>query len=192
MMRLLSLPAGFFRQYSAGELKSRAMSVNSLCSILMGMVLSTGLTSLSSLLYVTQIFNFAPMLVIPSLIIIIVTVAFSILTAVTRIRISKRQMEFSAKESGMSYSLISGVQKIKLAGAEKRVFAKWLDLFADEAAMQYNPPTFIKINSVISTAITLVSNIVLYNLAVQSGITPSGYYAFTAAYGMMAGAFMSL
>ena len=192
MMRLLSLPAGFFRQYSAGELKSRAMSVNSLCSILMGMVLSTGLTSLSSLLYVTQIFQFAPALVIPSLIIILVTVGFTVFSSLARIRISKQQMEYSAKESGMSYSIISGVQKIKLSGAEKRVFAKWLNLYADEANLQYNPPTFLKINSVISSGIGLISTIVLYDLAVRTGIAPSGYFAFTAAYGMMLGAFMSL
>ncbi len=192
MMRLLSLPAGFFRRYSPGELKSRAMSVNQLCSILMGMVLSTGLTSLTSLLYMSQIFNFAPALVVPSLAIILATVGFSIMSALARMRISKRQMEFSAKESGMSYSLISGIQKIKLSGSEKRVFAKWLNLYADEAAMQYNPPAFIKVNSVISTGITLFSNIILYDLAVRTGISPSGYLAFTAAYGMMLGAFMSL
>jgi len=192
MMRLLSLPAGFFRRYSPGELKSRAMSVNQLCSILMGMVLSTGLTSLTSLLYMNQIFNFAPVLVVPSLAIILVTVGFAIMSALARMRISKRQMEFSAKESGMSYSLISGIQKIKLSGSEKRVFAKWLNLYADEAAMQYNPPAFIKVNSVISTGITLFSNIILYDLAVRTGISPSGYLAFTAAYGMMLGAFMSL
>lgn len=192
MMRLLSLPAGFFRQYSPGELKSRAMSVNSLCTILLGMVLNTGLTSLSSLLYVTQIFRFAPTLVIPSLIIITVTVGFSILSSLTRIRISKRQMENNAMESGLSYSIISGVQKIKLAGAEKRVFAKWLDRYADEAAMQYNPPIFIKVNSVISTAINLMSSIVLYALAVETQISPSEYYAFTSAYGMMMGSFTGL
>ena len=192
MMRLLSLPAGFFRRYSAGELKSRAMSVNQLCSILLGMVLSTGLTSLSSMLYITQIFNFAPALVVPSLVIILVTVGFSFVSSFTRIRISKRQMELDAGESGMSYSIISGVQKIRLAGAEKRVFARWLNLYADGAATQYNPPGFIKVNSVISTGITLISNIVLYDLAVKTGLSPSGYYAFTAAYSMMLGAFMSL
>ena len=192
MMRLLSLPAGFFRKYSPGELKSRAMSVNQLCSILLGMLLGTGLTSLSSLLYVTQIFSFAPALVVPSLLIVMVTVGYSVVSSLARIRVSKRQMECDAKESGMSYGIISGVQKIKLAGAEKRAFAKWLDLYADQAAIQYNPPTFLKLNSVISTGIGLFSNIVLYELAMKTGISPSGYYAFTAAYGMMLGAFMSL
>ena len=192
MMRLMSLPAGFFRKYSPGELKSRAMSVNQLCSMLMNMVMSTGLTSITSLLYVGQIFRFAPALVIPSLLIVLVTVVFSIVSTLTQIRINRKHMEYSAKESGMSYSLITGVQKIKLSGAEKRVFAKWLDLYAEGAELTYNPPMFIKINGVISTGISLVSNIVLYYLAVQSGIGQSSYFAFSASYGMLMGAFMSL
>ena len=192
MMRLMSLPAGFFRKYSPGELKSRAMSVNQLCSMLMNMVMSTGLTSITSLLYVGQIFRFAPALVIPSLLIVLVTVVFSIVSTLTQIRINRKHMEHSAKESGMSYSLITGVQKIKLSGAEKRVFAKWLDMYAEGAELTYNPPMFIKINGVISTAISLVSNIVLYYLAVQSGIGQSSYFAFTASYGMLMGAFMSI
>ena len=51
---------------------------------------------------------------------------------------------------------------------------------------------FIKINSVISAAISLFSNIIMYYMAVQSNVDVSSYYAFTATYGMLMGAFMSL
>ena len=117
---------------------------------------------------------------------------FSAITTLMQIGINRRAMEISARESGLPYSLISGIQKIKLAGAEKRVFAKWLNLYAEGAELQYNPPMFIKINGVISTAISLISTIVLYYLAVTSGIDQSSYFAFTAAYGMLMGAFMSV
>ena len=70
MMRILSLPVSFFRRYSSGELSSRAGSVNSLCSMMLNNILSIGLSSLLSLLYVAQIFSFAPALVWPSLLII--------------------------------------------------------------------------------------------------------------------------
>lgn len=192
MMRVMSLPANFFRKYSAGELTSRSQSVNQLCSLILGMVVSTGLTSLTSLLYITQIFSFAPALVVPSIVIILTTVVFTTLSSVVQIRISKRQMELGAKESGITYSMISGVQKIKLSGAEKRFFARWLGIYSDSAELTYAPPTFIKINGVITTAISLISNIVLYYLAVKSGIDQSNYFAFTAAYGGVMGAFSSL
>ena len=192
MMRVLSLPANFFRKYSSGELTSRSQSVNQLCSLILGMILGSGLTSLMSLLYITQIFSFAPTLVIPSLIIILVTVGFSVISSVVQIGISKKQMEHSAKESGMTFAMISGVQKIKLSGAEKRFFARWLNLYSEGAELVYAPPMFIRINGVITTAIGLFANIVLYFLAIESGIDQSNYFAFTAAYGAVMGAFTSL
>lgn len=192
MMRLMSLPASFFRQYSAGELTSRSSSVNQLCTLILGMFVGTGITSLTSLLYITQIFRFAPVLVVPSLLIILITVAFSAVSSIVQLKISKQQMELGAKESGLTYALISGIQKIKLAGAEKRFFARWLNMYSDSAELIYAPPTFIKINDVITTAITLISNIVLYFLAVSSGVTQSDYFAFNVAFGAVTGAFSSL
>ena len=185
MMRLMSLPASFFRQYSPGELKSRSMSVNQLCSMLMSMVMTTGLTSLTSLLYVTQIFRFAPKLVIPSLLIVLVTVGFSVVTTLVQIGINRKRMEHAARESGMSYSLISGIQKIKLSGAEKRSFAKWLNLYAEGAELTYNTPMFLRANAAISTGISLISTIILCYLAVKSGdetIYPDGYFWWTEQY----------
>ena len=192
MIRLLSLPAGFFRQYSPGELKSRVMSLSSMFAVLLGLVMTTGISSVSSLLYVTQIFKYARALVIPSLAVILITVAFSTATTLIQVRINRKQMELAAKESGMSYAMISGVQKIKLVGAEKRVFARWLNLYSKEAELLYDPPTFIKINSVITTGITLASNILLYYLSVKSGVGQSSYFAFMSAYGMVMGSFVEL
>ena len=192
MMRVMSLPANFFRKYSAGELTSRSSSVGSLCQLIMTMLVSTGLSSVASLLYITQILSFAPALVIPSLVIILITVVFSVISSIVQLKISKKQMELGAKENGITYAMISGVQKIKLAGAEKRFFARWLNLYSDSSELVYAPPTFIKINTVITTAIGLVSTIVLYFLAVESGIDQSSYFAFTAAFGAVMSAFSSL
>lgn len=107
-------------------------------------------------------------------------------------KISTRQMELSSKENGMTYSLITGIQKIKLAGAEKRAFARWGNLYAKSAKMMYNPPMFIKINSVISLAISLAGTIIMYSMSVRSGISVADYYAFNTAYGMVSGSFMAL
>ena len=192
MMRIMSLPADFFKGYGSGDLSSRAAHISSLCNMLVSAVLTTGLTSAFSLIYISQIFIYAPLLVVPAIAVILVTVAFSLISSFAQMRISKKQMELSAKESGMSYALISGIQKIKLAGAEKRAFARWGNLYAQNAKLTYNPPAFIKLNSVISLAISLIGNIVMYAAAVKSGVSVADYYAFGTAYGMVSGAFMSL
>ncbi len=192
MMRVLSLPADFFKQYSAGELSSRAQYVQSLCSMLVSTVLGTGLTSLFSLMYISQIFVYAPALVIPALVIIAVTIVFSLITTFYQMHYSKKQMELGAQESGMSYALITGVQKIKLSGAEKRAYARWSKLYSKQVELSYNPPLFLRANAAFSSIISLTGVIVMYYMSVRSGVSVADYYAFNTAYGMVSGAFMSL
>ena len=192
MIRILSLPVSFFRKYSSGELASRATSVNSLCNMMLHMFLSTGLSSLMSLLYVAQIFSFAPALVVPSLLIVLATLILSVTASLMQISITRKKMELSAKESGMSYAVMNGIQKIRLSGSEKRVFARWGRQYARSASLEYNPPAFLKLNGVFTTAISLAGTIVLYYLAVSTGVTESQYIAFNAAYGRVMGAFTAL
>ncbi len=192
MMRVMSLPADFFKQYSSGELSNRVSQVNVLCKMLASTVLTTGLTSVFSLIYISQIFVYAPTLVVPALIIIIVTVVFSLVSSFVQMKLSERRMELAGKENGMTYALFTGIQKIKLAGAEKRAFARWGNLYAESARLEYSPPVFIELNSVISLAISLAGTIVMYNMSVRAGISVADYYAFNTAYGMVSGAFTAL
>ena len=192
MARVLSLPPNFFKNYSSGEITSRAQSVNSLCTSLVQTFLSTGLTSLFSLLYITQVFVYAKELVVPALCVTIATLVFSVVSSLVQMKISEKQMELSGKMSGLTYQIITGVQKIKLSGSEKRVFARWLNHYSEEAKLTYNPPKFLLFNGVISTAISLVGTIVMYFFAVQSNVSVADYTAFNSAYGMLSGALMSV
>ena len=192
MMRILSLPATFFRDYSAGELASRSMAAKSLVELIVSNLLSLGTTAVFSLLYVVQIGQFAPALMWPAIAIIAATIAVGLATTLVQMRVTRQQMEYAAKENGKSFAMIHGVQKIKLAGAEKRAFAQWARAYTKSAELQYNPPLFLKLSSAISTAVTLAGAIVLYYLAASSGVTPSDYIAFFAAYGMVTGAFSSM
>ena len=189
MARLMSLPAPFFRRYSAGELVSRSGAVNKLCTLLLGGVFSTGVTAIISLLYINQIFSYAPALGFPALAVNLVMVAVTVLTGFLKVKEAREYMKVAAEESGVSYAILSGIQKIKLSGAEKRAFAKWAKIYASGAEIEFNPPLFLKISSAITLAVSLFGMVLLYYLAATSGVSPSAYLAFTAAYGTVTGAF---
>ena len=192
MMRVLSLPADFFKKYSAGDLATRAQYVQSICSMLVSTVLSTGLTSVFSLVYISQIFAYAPALVLPALGVILATIALSLVTTFYQMKYTKKQMELSTEERGMSYAMITGIQKIRLSGAEKRMFARWSKLYAEQLRAAYNPPLFLRANNAFGAIISLGGMILMYYLAVQSHVGVADYYAFNTAYGMVSGAFMSI
>ena len=192
MNRILSLPPAFFKNYSAGNLSQRANYVQSLCTTLFNAISMTGMTSLFSLIYIGQIFVFTPSLAVPSLLIVLTTFVLSLVTTFAQMKISGQKMGLNAQVSGMTYSTITGIQKIKLAGAEKRMFSRWARLYAQEAQLEYNPPMFLKLSGTISMAVSLVGTIVLYAIAVKNRVAVADYYAFNTAYGMVSAAFMAV
>lgn len=192
MNRIMSLPPTFFKQYTSGELSQRSSYVQSLCSTMFNTIGMTGLTSLFSLIYIGQIFVFASSLVVPSLIIMASTVVLLLLATFAQMNNTREKMQLSAKTSGITYSTITGIQKIKLAGAEKRMFSRWAREYAKEASLEYNPPFFLKISGTISLAISFSGTLILYFIAISNKVSVSDYYAFNAAYGMVSGAFMSM
>ena len=192
MARIMSLPAGFFKDYSSGELAERSQYINSLCNTLVSAFMVTGLSTVFSLAYISQVFLYAPTLVIPALCITLLTVGYSVFSTLTQMRESKAEMLIASKGNGMTYSLITGIQKIKLAGAEKRAFTRWAKHYNGEIKHSYGKPVYMTISGTISLAISLLGTLVMYFFSIESGISVADYYAFTAAYGMVSGAFMSL
>ena len=192
MMRIINLPAGFFRDYSAGELSTRSLYVNRLSGLLIDQVASVMLTALMSFLYVFQCFRFAPSLGGPALLIMLVSLTVTLAVAILQRKVNQRVMEQDTHASGVAYSVISGVQKIRLSGAEKRAFALWEHSFSEMVDRKYNIPFFLKIGPAVSTAVTLAGTILLYYRAVRTGVSPSNYIAFNAAYGTAVGALTAL
>jgi len=192
MARIFSLPAVFFKDFSAGELSTRSMSINQLCSMLSDTVLTTGLSVLFSFVYIFQMGSFAPTLVIPGMLIIITMFVFTVLTGLLQQRLSKKQMKLSAKISGLVFGLFNGLQKVKLAGAEKRAFAKWAAQYKETGRLTFSPPLFLRLNGAITGALTLGGTLLLYYFAGLNKISQSDYIAFYIAYGAVSGAIMSL
>ena len=192
MMRMLSLPATFFKEYSAGELSNRLQYVSTLADQLVNMVLSTALSSLFSLAYIAQIVQFTPGLVAPALLVTLATLVVTVVTVLVQTNITRKQMLLMSKESGISYAIISGIQKIRLAGAEKRAFGRWARSYSQQAKLLYNPPTILKVSRVMNTAITLAGSMFIFYEAVRTHVTTSEYFAFNAAYGQVSMAFLAL
>ena len=188
MIRLLTLPAGFFHGYSSGDLQTRMSMVPLLCNTLVRVTLSTGIPTLFSLLYIVQISAIAPALLVPSVVIIGAMIAFVLVSTRLQIRVSREQMKLEARENALSYAMITGIQKIRLAGAERRFFGRWAELYAQNAGKLYNPPRFLRLSQTINLAITLFGTLWLYASALNAGISVADFFAFNTAYGMVFGA----
>lgn len=192
MMRVLSLPASFFKDYTAGELSNRIRYMNGLCDQVVDIFFSTGFSSVFSLVYISQIAVYAQSLVLPAVIMVVLNLVITLLTVVLQIRVARKKMMAENKETGFSYQMIGGIQKIRLAGAEKRAFANWGRYYTSVASLSYDLPFFLKISGVLNTAISMTGTIIIYYAAINSGVSVSEYYAFNTAFAYMSGGILAL
>ena len=190
--RLMMLPASFFREYSSGDLASRVSQVTMLTQQMTSLFLGSGLSWVLSLVYLGQIAVYASGLMVPALLVVFVQAAFTLVATQVAARYERSTMESSAKLSGTVTALLGGIQKIKLAGAEDRAFAKWAHGYADYARNAYNRPVLVRAMTAVGGLIGVVGGIVIYYYAGVSDMSVADYMAFNVAYGMVTGAIMAL
>ncbi len=192
MMRVLRLPASFFKDYSPGDLVMRIQGLTQVVTSLTGTVIESVLTAAFSLVYIGQIFVIAPVLAFPAFAIILLTFLVTLLTGFVQVRVTREQLKLSTKLSGWQYELIGGVQKIKLAGAERRGFATWAERYAPVAKLIYNGPLLARLATPLALVVSLVGTIFMYFIAYENGVSVADYMAYTSAFGMVTGAFQTL
>ena len=192
MMRVLSLPASFFSSWQSGDLATRVNVVGDIARQLQDILLTAVLNSAFSLVYIAQISNIAPSLAMPALLVTAATTAVTIIVALAQVRVVRKRLDLAMQLNGWQLALISGVQKIRLAGAEKRAFSTWADIYQREARLTYNGPWIVRLASTIQTLVSLGGTMLIYGAALAGGVTVAQYMAFSSAYGSVSAAFAAL
>ena len=190
--RILALPPSFFKQYSSGNLASRVASMTQLTQSLASMLLGVGLSLTLSIVYIIQIATFAPALALPALGIAIFQAVFTIVVTTVTARWERKTLEANATLSGTVTALLNGIQKIKLAGAEDRAFARWAHEYAEYAAARYTRPLAVEALPAIVMMVGLFGNILLYFIAGSTHVDLGDYMAFNVAFGQVTAAITSL
>lgn len=129
--RLLELPAPFFRDYSLGDLANRALGFNSVRQALSGAALTSLLGALFSVFSLAMLFYYSLQLAWVALIIAFVQTVLLIFGGLTQMRYQRRQLKLAGQLAGGVAQFLSGIAKLRVAGAEARAFAQWSEIFAN-------------------------------------------------------------
>ncbi|MBR2523087.1 MAG: ATP-binding cassette domain-containing protein [Clostridiales bacterium] len=190
--RVLMFHPSFFRKYSSGNLSNRIMKMSQLTQELTALVMGAGLNALLSLVYIGQIFHYTPELTGTAFLTVLLQIIFIVASVRVTARFEMDTMNSGAKLSGTVTTLLNGVQKIKLSGAENRAFAKWAHDYAEYARSAYNRPGFVRALPACVTMIGLFGTIVIYYIAGSEQLSVADFMTFSTAYGMMTASVMSL
>lgn len=135
--RLLRLPAGFFRRFSAGDLALRADAVNQIRR-------TVGTAAITALIGV--VFSFANLLVLfsygwqPALLALAVcAVQLAVLggTALFDVAIQRRALANTGLMQTLTVQIVQGIAKLRVAAAESRFLARWMHLFAVDQTLHF-------------------------------------------------------
>ena len=192
MMRILTAPSGEMKQYSAGDLGSRIGNLYSCLKLLVNMFFSMILTAACSLICFIQMFRYAPGPAWIALAVTAVLIIVYVRVIIKQAETSANRQSFQAEESGLTYSLIEGMQKITLAGAEKRAFSIWARVYRKAVETLYDPPLLLKIFNVLAPVIMLAGTILMYITAFYSYTSPEDFMAFSASYGLLTASFVQV
>jgi NHLM bacteriocin system ABC transporter ATP-binding protein len=125
MDRILRLPADFFRRYDTGDLATRAGGLQIIRQQVSGAVVTSVITLVFSLFNIVLLFIYSLVLGAVSLGILTVVVTVLTLLNLRVIRYQHRVFDYTGEIAADLFQALQGVHKMRIAGAEPRVMARW-------------------------------------------------------------------
>ncbi len=182
MAKILHLPYSFFQNTSSGRISRRINSCGRLSDIILEITLDVLLDLTFSAAYLFQLRSFASELFAPALILIIINIAFSMLSSLLNMINETRLLDLDMEYTGFIFSAIKGIQKIKGLGAGSFIFAKWADMYRQRLAFTYKQPFFLKYKDEIMSAIRMFTTISFISITLTTDLVSTDYLTFMSSF----------
>lgn len=197
--RTLSLPLRFFRDYSSGDLVTRLTVVDQLKTLLSSQTVTAVLGAVFSLVNFALLLTYSWQLAVVALIIIVCTaIAIVKLTLVVR-DLSQEQLTAQRGANAWVVQMVTGIGKIRVAGAEDRFTALTMDVEAQMINAQAKQTVVMGKLQAFLGAIAAIAPMLFFIVVAQflwgptgATISTSTYIAFSTAFGTVLGAIIGL
>ncbi len=182
--RLLQLPAGFFSQYQIGALSSRVRSLEMAQQILTDAIVATVLNGVFSLFNLFLFYVAGGTLFWVGLGLVTVQVAIVAISLLVQVGMARSQIAAMNRAQALSLQLVRGINKLRVAAAERRGFATWAHAFAAQSRAGYRTARagiFMEVFNGSWSAITTFAVIGVVSAVGLGTVTVGSYIEFTTA-----------
>jgi NHLM bacteriocin system ABC transporter ATP-binding protein len=193
--RLLALPLPFFRDYTAGDLAMRAGGIGAIRAILSDAVISTVLAAVFSLFNFVLLFHYSVELALLATVLVAVSVATAVGASVLRLKYQRPIFRIQGRIAGMVLQLITGITKLRVAGAEALAYAVWARAFSEEKKLDLKTAAVWNGLNVFNTAYSLTTTILLFaamSFWMERRMSTGDFLAFSAAFGTFLAAMLGM
>jgi ATP-binding cassette subfamily C protein len=179
--RLLSLPLPFFRRYTSGDLAVRAMAIEEMRSIASGSVVTVVLSGVFSLANFGLLFYYNRSLAWIAALLIGLAVLVSLAVSYLQLRSQRVMLGLRSRTSGLVLQLLSGLAKLRTAGAEVHGFGLWARLFSEQREQQFRSRTLRNVQSTFNAVFPLLCTLTFFAVALPYIAPPASGPAANAA-----------
>ena len=182
MSKLMHLPPRFFQRKSAGGLATIITYLDRLPMVIADVLLGPCMTAVFSFAYVIQIGVLAPSLALPAFVTLIVQALIIIFSIKQKLRLTREELNANMEVKGITYSAISGIQRIKLSGSEKRIVSRWAKAYKNRAKAAYKVYFPSTMQNELVVAAALAGTLWVYFSGASRGIELSQFVVFLSAF----------
>jgi ATP-binding cassette subfamily C protein len=191
--RLLKLPAPFFREYLAGDLARRSLGIDTIRRLLTGATLSSLLSGVFSIFSFALLFYYSSKLALVATGLVLIAAGATALASLRGLRYERALQEVAGKIEGLVLQFITGISKLRVAGAEARAFSVWAREFTQQKRLAYKASRVENVLGVFNSVFPVIASMTIFATlalstakALESGGTPlstGSFLAFNAAFG---------
>jgi NHLM bacteriocin system ABC transporter ATP-binding protein len=193
--RLLGLPVPFFRAFSSGDLAVRAMGIDTIRQALAGIVSSSLLTAIFSIFSFGLLFWFDTRLGLVAALLLLVAIGLTVLASLQQLPYLRLLAHQRGRLAGLVLQLLSGIAKIRVAGAEQRAFAVWAQAFGQQAGLERRAGTVAIGLEMVRSALPIVGLLAIFAVVAwkrSAGLSTGAFLAFNAAFAQVMAAVLGL
>ncbi len=183
--RLISLPVFFFRRYSTGDLANRSMGVCAISQSLSEVMLQTILGCAFSSVNLVLLFWYEWRLALVAVGLSMLSIIFGIILSILQVRYQRLINDIEGHISGMLLQLISGIAKLRVAGAEDRAFVVWANDFGKKRRLMFKSRSLQNILDTFNAAYPIVTTLIIFFWVIEKSageFTTGTFVAFNAAF----------
>ena len=163
--RMLDLPSGFFRRFTAGDLATRAMALHELRDQVSGVVVSALLSVLFLLPTFALLFLYNAALGWLCLCLGLVSLGVTLALGLMQTPHHRRRLAVTRRLAGTLLQLIGGVSKLRTAGAEGMAFIMWARGYREQKLTEMRLGAYQEHLVAFTAAVPLFASAALFALA---------------------------
>lgn len=197
--RTLSLPLKFFRGYASGDLVTRLTVVDQLKALLSSQTVTAVLGAVFSIVNFALLITYSWQLAIVAFVIVAVTVFVIVRLGFTLRDLTNEQLTAQRGANSWIVQFITGIGKVRVAGAEDRFTALTMDINAQMIDAQSKQTVVMGRLQAFLGAIAAVAPMCFFIIIAQLMWSPDGatissstYIAFSTAFSTVLGAMVGL